>query len=129
MPRIAGVNIPGEKKIKIALTYIYGIGHTSAGMILKSADVDPEKRAKELTEAEIGRISSVISSNYIVEGDLRREIQLNMRRLFQINCYRAMRHRRNLPVRGQRTRSNARTRRGKRKTVGSVRPGSKRKQT
>lgn len=125
MARIAGVDIPKDKKIEFALRYIYGIGPTLSKKILTEANVDPDKRTKFLTEEEISRINAIISANYQVEGELRREIQQNIRRLIEIKSYRGLRHLRNLPVRGQRTRTNARTRRGKRKTVGSVKPGAK----
>ena len=118
MPRIAGVDIPKGKRIDVSLRYLYGIGPTNAKEILKSAEVDPAKRAKDLTEEEVGRIAAIISRNYRTEGDLRREITQNIKRLMGIGSYRGFRHRRNLPVRGQRTKTNARTRKGPRKTVG-----------
>ncbi|OGW83452.1 MAG: 30S ribosomal protein S13 [Omnitrophica bacterium RIFCSPLOWO2_01_FULL_45_10] len=121
MPRIVGVDIPKEKRVDIALSYIYGIGRVLSAKILKVANVDPAKRAKDLTEEEIARLSSVIQKDYKVEGDLRREIAGNIKRLIEIGSYRGLRHRRGLPVRGQRTRTNARTRKGPRKTVGVVR--------
>ena len=117
MPRIAGVDLPRDKRIEIALTYIYGIGRTSANKILEAAGVDKNKRTRDLTEEEAARIREVIEKNYTIEGDLRREIQANIQRLIEIGTYRGLRHRRGLPVRGQRTRTNARTRKGKRKTV------------
>lgn len=117
MPRIAGVDIPENKKIRYALRYIYGIGATAADQILKEANVDPERRAKDLTDEEITAVASVIDANYIVEGSLRRQVQQHVQRLRDIRSYRGERHRRGLPVRGQRTRCNARTRKGKKKTV------------
>lgn len=117
MPRIAGVDIPPDKPIWISLTYIYGIGRTNSRVILKEAGIDPQRRAKELSEEELARIASIIDRDYIVEGALRRQIQQNIARLRDIGSYRGLRHRRSLPVRGQRTRSNARTRKGPRKTV------------
>lgn len=121
MPRIVGVDIPKEKRIEIALGYIYGIGRSLSNKILKIANVNPDKRAKDLTEEEIARLSSVIQKDYKVEGDLRREISANIKRLIDVGSYRGLRHRRGLPVRGQRTKTNARTRKGPRKTVGVVR--------
>ncbi|MEF3280394.1 MAG: 30S ribosomal protein S13 [Elusimicrobiota bacterium] len=123
MARIVGVDLPRDKKIKIALAYIYGIGRPLAKKILEvdlEKKIDPEKRVKDLTEEEIGLLNAVISKNYKVEGELKREVASNIKRYVEIMCYRGQRHRRNLPVRGQRTRTNARTRRGKRKTVGAV---------
>lgn len=119
MARIAGVDIPREKRVEIALTYIYGIGRTLSNKILQEAGVSPDKRVYDLTEQEVNRINAIIASKYKVEGDLRREVQQNIRRLMEIGCYRGLRHRRGLPVRGQRTRTNARTRKGPRKTVGT----------
>ena len=121
MPRIVGVDIPKEKRIEIALGYIYGIGRSLSNKILKVANVNPDKRAKDLTEEEVARLASVIQKDYKVEGDLRREISANIKRLIDVGSYRGLRHRRGLPVRGQRTRTNARTRKGPRKTVGVVR--------
>ncbi|MEW6557629.1 MAG: 30S ribosomal protein S13 [Elusimicrobiota bacterium] len=120
MARIAGVDLPKEKRIDIGLAYIYGIGRVLATKILADAQVDPAKRVKNLTETEVSKIASIIASEYKVEGDLRREVVGNIKRLQEIGTYRGLRHRRNLPVRGQRTRTNARTKRGKRKTVGAV---------
>ena len=120
MARIAGVDLPKEKRIDIALSYIYGIGRVLAKKILDEAEIDSSKRVKNLTEAEIGKLAGIISSDYKVEGDLRREVVSNIKRLQEIGTYRGMRHRRNLPARGQRTKTNARTKRGKRKTVGAV---------
>ncbi|NLY78296.1 MAG: 30S ribosomal protein S13 [Tissierellia bacterium] len=117
MARIAGVDLPRDKRVEIGLTYIYGIGRSRANEILKKANVNPDTRIKDLTEAEVNAIRSVVDE-YTVEGDLRREIALNIKRLREINCYRGIRHRRGLPVRGQRTKTNARTRKGPRKTVG-----------
>jgi small subunit ribosomal protein S13 len=126
MPRIAGIDLPRNKRAEIALTYIYGIGRSSARGILAQAGVDPDKRMGELTEEEAARIREVIENNYTIEGSLRREIQSNIQRLIEIGSYRGLRHRRGLPVRGQRTRTNARTRKGKRKTVkGRKRGGHK----
>ncbi len=117
MPRVAGVDIPNEKRIDVALTRIYGIGPTSARKILDEARIDPSVRAGKLSEEEISRIASIIDRDYVVEGALRRQIQQNIARLRDIRCYRGLRHIRGLPVRGQRTRTNARTRKGPRKTV------------
>jgi small subunit ribosomal protein S13 len=117
MARIAGVDIPREKPVEISLRYIYGIGPTTSRQILEKTHVNPAKRVKDLTEDEVNRIREVIDREYKVEGDLRREVDQNIKRLIEIGCYRGLRHRRNLPVRGQRTRTNARTRRGPRKTV------------
>jgi small subunit ribosomal protein S13 len=124
MPRIKGVDIPNEKRIEAALTYIQGIGFTKAGEILEKAKIDPDKRAKELSDSEIADLNSTISSMEIpIEGELRRIVTSNIRRLKEIKSYRGLRHHLGLPVRGQRTRTNARTRKGKKKTVG----GQKRK--
>jgi len=122
MARIAGVDLPRDKRVEIALTYIYGIGLRSSQDILKQSEVSPDTRVKDLAEDEVARLREVIDTNYRVEGDLRREVQMNIKRLQEIQCYRGLRHRRNLPVHGQRTRTNARTKRGARKTV----PGRKR---
>ncbi len=127
MARILGVEIPNEKKVLVGLTYIYGIGRSIAERILRATGINPGKRIKELTEEEIGKISGFVQQNFKIEGDLRREISSNISRLSDINCYRGMRHRRSLPVRGQRTRTNARTRKGPRKTVGVVRDKAARK--
>lgn len=121
MPRIVGVDIPKDKSIEIALTYIYGLGRSLSQRIVREAKVDPQKKAKDLTEEETSRIASIIQSGFKVEGDLRRAITLDIRRLQDISSYRGLRHKRGLPVRGQRTRTNARTRKGPRKTVGVVR--------
>jgi small subunit ribosomal protein S13 len=117
MPRIAGVDIPLEKQIRISLRYLFGIGRVNAMDILTEAHIDPMKKAKELSEDEVGRIVNIIDRSYVVEGALRRQVQQNIQRLKDIGSYRGSRHRRGLPVRGQRTRSNARTRKGPRKTV------------
>ena len=117
MPRIAGVDLPRDKRAEVALTYIYGIGRTSASHVLAKAGVDPNTRVRDVTEDEAARINDIIQTDYTVEGDLRREVQSNIKRLIEIGTYRGMRHRRGLPVRGQRTRTNARTRKGKKKTV------------
>ncbi|HHE73409.1 MAG TPA: 30S ribosomal protein S13 [Chloroflexi bacterium] len=117
MVRIAGVDLPRNKRIEVGLTYIYGIGRKTSNDILRKAGVDPDKRDTELTESEVSAIRDIIDREYIVEGDLRREVQMNIKRLIEIGSYRGLRHRRNLPVRGQRTRTNARTKRGPRKTV------------
>lgn len=113
MARIAGVDIPRNKKIGISITYIYGIGRSNGGDILRKANVNADARVRDLTEEEVGRIREVVDREYRVEGDLRREVQLNIKRLMDIGCYRGLRHRRGMPVRGQRTRTNARTRRGR----------------
>ena len=117
MARIAGVDLPREKRVEIGLTYIYGIGRSSAVRILAEAGIDPATRVRDLTEDEATRIRGVIESSQMVEGDLRREVALNIKRLVEIGCYRGVRHRKSLPVRGQRTRTNARTRKGKARTV------------
>ncbi len=120
MARIAGVDLPKSRKLSIALRYIYGIGPVTAEQVLATVGVDGNIRVKDLTEGDASKINSEISKSYRVEGDLRREIQSNVRRLIEINSYRGFRHRRNLPVHGQRTKTNARTRRGRRRTVGSA---------
>ncbi len=117
MARIAGVDIPNAKRIEIALTYIYGIGRKSANDILASTGIDPDKRAKDLTEEEVAKLRDEIENNYKVEGDLHREVALDIKRLVEINCFRGIRHRKGLPVRGQRTKTNARTRKGPAKTI------------
>ncbi|MDO8669867.1 MAG: 30S ribosomal protein S13 [Dehalococcoidia bacterium] len=127
MARIAGVDIPREKRIEIALRYIYGIGPATSRKILVATGVSPDTRTRDLTEEEISRLREVIDRQLKVEGDLRREIQLNVKRLIEIGCYRGIRHRRGLPVRGQRTRTNARTRRGPRKTVAGRRKAASKK--
>ena len=117
MARIAGVDLPREKCVEVGLTYVYGIGHSSAVRILKEAGVDLDTRVRDLTDEEVARIREVIDRTQTVEGDLRREIALNIKRLIEIGCYRGIRHRKGLPVRGQKTKTNARTRKGPRKTV------------
>jgi len=126
VPRIVGVDIPKEKRVEMALCYIYGIGRPLSNKILKVANVNPDKRAKDLTEEEVARLSTIIQKDYRVEGDLRRDISANIKRLIDIGTYRGFRHRRGLPVRGQRTRTNARTRKGPRKTVGVIRQKAER---
>lgn len=127
MPRLVGVDIPKEKRVELSLTYIYGIGRSLSNKILKIANISPDKRAKDLTEEEIARLSTIIQKDYKVEGDLRREIAANIKRLIDVGAYKGLRHRRGLPVRGQRTRTNARTRKGPRKTVGIIRQKAERK--
>jgi len=117
MARIEGVDLPRNKRVEVGLTYLYGIGPARARQILTDTDVDPDIRVKDLTEADAAALREYISKNYIVEGDLRRSVQMNIKRLIEIGCYRGLRHRRNLPVRGQRTRTNARNRKGPKKTV------------
>ena len=117
MARIAGVDLPREKRVEIGLTYIYGIGRVSADRILEAANVDPSTRVRDLTDDEVKRISAVIDETMTVEGDLRREIALNIKRLQEIGCYRGIRHRKGLPVRGQKTKTNARTRKGPKRSV------------
>lgn len=119
MARIAGVDLPKKKKVEYALPYIYGIGLTLSRKILKDTGIDPNKRVYELTEEEVSLLNKEIQNNYIVEGELRKIVQLNIKELMDLGCYRGLRHRRGLPVRGQRTKTNARTRKGKKKTVGS----------
>ena len=117
MARIAGIDLPKNKRAEIGLTYIYGIGRTSSQKILKEAQIDRNKHISDLTDDEVAKIRSIITADYKVEGALRSETQMNIKRLMDINCYRGLRHRKGLPVRGQRTRTNSRTRKGKRKTV------------
>ena len=117
MARISGVDLPREKRVEIGLTYIYGIGRTSASKIVAAANVNPDTRVRDLTDDEVRRISEIINNDYMVEGDLRRETALNIKRLQEIGCYRGIRHRKGLHVRGQKTKTNARTRKGPRKTV------------
>ena len=117
MARISGVDLPREKRVEIGLTYIYGIGRASSNRILAQANVNPDTRVKDLTDDEVKRIAAVIADTQMVEGDLRREIAMNIKRLQEIGCYRGIRHRKSLPVRGQKTKTNARTRKGPRKTV------------
>ncbi len=125
MARIAGVDIPDNKKVPYSLAYIYGIGIKSGFKICEQAGIDPEKRVKDLTEEEIAKIRKIIETEYKVEGDLRKEIAMNIKRLIEIGCYRGVRHRLGLPVRGQRTRTNARTRKGPRKTVAGKKKATK----
>ena len=117
MARIAGVDLPRNKRVETGLTYIYGVGSNNSRVILRLAGVNPDTRIKDLAEAEVSKLREIIDQNYTVEGDLRREVTLNIKRLTEIGCYRGLRHRRSLPVRGQRTRTNARTRKGPKKTV------------
>ncbi len=117
MARIAGVDLPREKRVEIGLTYVYGIGRTSAKKILEATGINPDTRVKDLTEDEIGKIREAIDKEFTVEGDLRREVALNIKRLTEIGSYRGIRHRRGLPVRGQRTKTNARTRKGPKRTI------------
>lgn len=121
MPRIAGVDVPGNKRVEVALTYILGIGRSSSQKILAQAGVNPDTRANDLTDEEITQLRDIITSQYHIEGDLRREVSMNIKRLMDIGAYRGLRHRRGLPVRGQRTSTNARTRKGPRRTVGAKR--------
>jgi small subunit ribosomal protein S13 len=125
MARIAGVDIPREKRVEIALTYIYGVGRATAVKILKQANINPDTRVKDLAEQEVSRIREILEGNYVVEGDLRRELSMNIKRLMDIGTYRGLRHRRGLPVRGQRTRTNSRTRKGPRRTVGAKKKAKK----
>jgi small subunit ribosomal protein S13 len=125
MARIAGVDIPRDKRVEVSLTYIYGVGRSTATRILKRAEINPDTRVKDLTEQEISRIREVLEGNYVVEGDLRRELSMNIKRLMDIGTYRGLRHRRGLPVRGQRTRTNSRTRKGPRRTVGARKKAKK----
>ena len=118
MARIAGVDLPREKRVEIGLTYIYGIGRPTSLAILEKAGINPDTRVKDLTEDEAGKIRKIIDEDYLVEGDLRREVSMNIKRLMEIGSYRGIRHRRGLPVRGQKTKTNARTRKGPKKTVG-----------
>ncbi len=117
MARIAGVDIPNNKRVEIALTYIYGIGRKSANDILAATGINPDTRAKDLTEDEVAKLRDEIEKSYTVEGDLRRDVAMNIKRMIEINCYRGIRHRKGLPVRGQRTKTNARTRKGPAKTI------------
>ena len=117
MARIAGVDIPNAKRVEIALTYIYGIGRKSANDILAKTGINPDTRAKDLTEDEVAKLRDEIEKSYTVEGDLRRDVAMNIKRMVEINCYRGIRHRKGLPVRGQRTKTNARTRKGPAKTI------------
>lgn len=117
MARIAGIDLPRDKRIEIALTYIFGIGRTSATKILEEAQMDPNLRVKDMTEADEAKLREIISRSYTVEGDLRRDLAMDIKRLTEIGCYRGIRHRKSLPVRGQRTKTNARTRKGPKRTV------------
>ena len=117
MARIAGVDLPREKRVEIGLTYIYGIGKATANEILAKADINPDTRIKDLSDDQVNELRKIIDADFLVEGDLRREVALNIKRLTEIGCYRGIRHRRGLPVRGQRTKTNARTRKGPRKLV------------
>ncbi|OWZ84464.1 30S ribosomal protein S13 [Natranaerobius trueperi] len=121
MARIAGVDLPRNKRVSVALTYIYGVGHSKANEILEKTEVPAETRVKDLTEDEVNRLRNVIDNEYTVEGDLRREISMNIKRLMEIGSYRGLRHKRNLPARGQSTKNNARTRKGPKRTVGAKR--------
>ena len=127
MARVAGVDLPKNKRIDVALRYLYGIGKANSAELLEKLNgaVDPATRVKDLTENQVGLINNLLTKEYKVEGELRRELQANVSRFYEINCYRGVRHRRNLPVRGQRTRTNARTRRGRRKTVGAGKAAEK----
>lgn len=119
MARIAGIDLPRDKRVEIGLTYIYGIGLTTSRRLLQTADISPDKRVRELEEGEVNRLNSLIQNSLKVEGDLKRDVNQNIKRLMDIGCYRGLRHRRGLPARGQRTKTNARTRKGPRKTVGA----------
>jgi len=121
MPKLMGIDIPGKKRVEYSLRYIYGIGLAKAQLTVKKANVNPDKRADQLTGEEITKITNILQDGYVLEGDLRREVSQNIKRLMTIGCYRGLRHRKGLPVRGQRTHTNARTRKGVRKTVGVVR--------
>jgi small subunit ribosomal protein S13 len=121
LARIAGVNIPREKRVEIGLTYIFGIGRSTANEVLKELGLNPDTKVRDLTEEEVARLRNHIDANITVEGDLRREVQMSIKRLIDLSCYRGSRHRKGLPVRGQRTRTNARTRKGPKKTVGKQR--------
>ncbi|HRY12963.1 MAG TPA: 30S ribosomal protein S13 [Syntrophomonadaceae bacterium] len=118
MARIAGVDLPREKRVEISLTYILGIGRSSSQKILATAGINPDTRVKDLTEEEVAKIRAIIDKNYVVEGDLRRDVSMNIKRLMDLGCYRGLRHRRGLPVRGQNTKTNARTRKGPKRTAG-----------
>ena len=127
MARIAGVDIPRDKRVDISLRYIYGIGATAAQRIVRQTQVNPATKVRDLTDEEVNRVREIIDKEYTVEGDLRREVRQNIQRLIEINCYRGIRHRRNLPVHGQRTRTNARTKRGARRTVAGKRRSTAKK--
>jgi len=118
LARIAGVDLPRDKRVEIALTYILGIGKASSQKILATAGINPDTRVKDLTEEEVAKLRAIIDKNYVVEGDLRREVSINIKRLMDLGCYRGLRHRRGLPVRGQKTKTNARTRKGPKRTAG-----------
>ena len=124
MARLAGVDLPRDKRVEIGLTYIYGIGRTTASRILKDANVNPDTRVRDLTDEEVIRIKDVMDETCVVEGDLRREVAMNIKRLTEIGCYRGIRHRKGLPVRGQRTKTNARTRKGPVKTIANKKKGA-----
>ena len=126
MPRIIGVDIPGNKRVEYALRYIYGVGPAKALEIIEKAEIDRDLKANDLTQDQISRITKILQDDMLVEGDLRRAISADIRRLQQVNCYRGIRHRRNLPVRGQRTKTNARTRKGKKITIGAIRDKTQR---
>ncbi len=121
MPRVLGIDIPGKKRVEYSLRYLYGIGPARARQLVEQAKIDPMKKADDLTDEELTTLTNLLQGNYVLEGDLRREVSQNIRRLISISCYRGVRHRKGLPVRGQRTSTNARTRKGPRKTVGAVR--------
>lgn len=123
MARIAGVDLPREKRIEIGLTYIYGIGRPSADKILAETGISPESRVKDLTEDEVNKLREYIDKHFVVEGDLRRDVALSIKRLMEIGCYRGIRHRRGLPVRGQKTKTNARTRKGPKRAIGGKKKG------
>jgi small subunit ribosomal protein S13 len=125
MARIAGVDIPREKRVEIALTYIYGIGLTTSQKLLARTGINPDTRVNQLTDDEVNRLRDVVEKEMVVEGDLRREVAMNIKRLIDINCYRGLRHRRGMPVRGQRTKTNARTRRGPRRAVAGRKKATK----
>ncbi|NLG28982.1 MAG: 30S ribosomal protein S13 [Chloroflexi bacterium] len=127
MARIAGIDLPNEKRVEIGLTYVYGIGRSRSNEILDKTGINPDTRCRDLTEAEVSRLREVIDGEYVVEGDLRRDLAMNIKRLQEIGSYRGLRHRRGLPVRGQRTRTNARTRKGRKKTVAGRKRSSAKK--
>jgi small subunit ribosomal protein S13 len=127
MPRIVGVDVPANKKLKTALTYLFGVGPKRALEICKKSNLDPEIRVTDIAESDVATLNSIIQNDYLVEGDLRRQISQDIRRLMSIGCYRGLRHKRGLPVRGQRTKTNARTRKGAKRTVGAIRDKSARK--
>lgn len=127
MARISGIDLPRDKRIEVALTYIYGIGPARAAKVLQTTGIDPDTRVKDLTEEQEGLLRDAIEHHFIIEGDLRRETALNIKRLSEIGCYRGLRHRRGLPVHGQRTKTNARTRKGKKVTIGAIRDKTQRR--